>query len=459
METNDGRWVIRVVIPVMFAGVLAFNSSSTNYYLRGNVESSSGGTPSFSYSSSTSFKSVGAGGELATGTSTSGTSFNLYSGILRSLFKPVYPVYALVHFHWRNDNGSESAATSATGGIADTTLTNAIKSTIYRLRAEISNEGGTEEAYSAQQFRIEYGLKSSTCSAISSWTDVGAVGGDWDMANSSNLTNGNATTNIASGVGGVTDENKYFIGTGGQLDTSSQSGSVSVPSHTYIELEYSMAAQSAATDGATYCFRITNAGTATNYLYSSYPQVTLSGGALTLVVTTNNFSSATPGTAVFATSTILVNTPNSSGWLVYLSGDQKDSTHNNLQLSGDAATQIPDQKEWVPGTATTSAGNAARIASLIPSSNVLAFRVMSASGTVAFRAGSWWGTADTYTDNASTLWGGIASSTVSRAIGNSNVSSGGSDAINSVIYYLNVPSTQKTGSYTAPLTYTAVNNP
>lgn len=450
----------RFALPALLPGVLAFNATSTSFYARQDIVGSGGGSSAYSLSTSTTYKLIGVEGETALGTSTSGTSYDSCSGFLCSLFKPIYPQYTLSHYHWRNDDGSETTATSGTSGAQDTATSSIPKSVTKRLRVEISNEGGTEKSYAAQQFRVEYGLRSTTCSAISSWTDVGAVGGDWDMSNSTNLTNGNDTTNIATGVGGVTDDNIYFRGSGSVLDTTSQSGAVSIPSHTYIELEYAIQALPAATDSGTYCFRITNAGTATNYVYSTYPTATLTGSvSLTLTVSTDSFGSVTPGVAKFATTTIAVNTNNTTGWHASLSGDQKSAINNNFQLIGASTTQMTDQTEWMPGAATTTAGNAVRIGSFVNSQNVLAFRTMSASGTAAFRAGSWWGTADTYADNASTLWAGIPSSTVARQIGNSSVSSGGSDALNTVLYYLNPAVSQPTGQYLAPLTVIVTANP
>ncbi len=174
------------------------------------------------------------------------------------------------------------------------------------------------------------------------------------------------------------------------------------------------------------------------------------------------FGNITPGTARGASTTLNVSTNNANGWNVILSGDIKSPTNNNLRLSGELTTQITDQTEWVPGAATTSAGNAARVTSLVNSNNVLAFRVMTASSSngVAFFAPSWWGTVDSYlVDNAATLWAGIASSTVSRQIGNAGVGSYSASAhLNTVQYYLNVASTQKTGTYDANLTYTATAN-
>ena len=165
---------------------------------------------------------------------------------------------------------------------------------------------------------------------------------------------------------------------------------------------------------------------------------------------------------VFASTTLSVLTNDTAGYNITLSGDQKNNQpQNNLQLNGATSTQITDQTEWVPGNATTSAGNAARITSLVNSGNVLAFRVMTASTTngVPFVATSWWGTQDNYVDNANTLWAGISSSTVQRQIGNAGAGSYSASAhLNTVLYYLNVSASQPTGTYNAPITYTATGN-
>ena len=187
-----------------------------------------------------------------------------------------------------------------------------------------------------------------------------------------------------------------------------------------------------------------------------------SAPSLTFIVSTDTFPTLSPGTPRFATTTLNVNTANSTGWNVTLSGDNTGSlaASTTMYLSpANYSTSITDQTQWVPGAATTSAGNAARISSLINSAKVLAFRTMTASGTMAFRVPSWWGVTDAYIDSATALWAGVASSSVARQIGNSSVSSGGGDALSTVLYYLDVASTQQGGSYTGNLTFTATMNP
>lgn len=451
--------LIALIVFSVPLAALAVNATSTSFYVRQNIQSISGGNSAYPISTSTSFSFFGAGGQTAVGTSTTGSSFSVGSGILQSMTESVRPVYTLMHYHWRNDDGSESAATSAAGS-QDVTNSAVSENTPVRLRVEISNEGGTEAAYTTQQFRIEYGLKTTTCAAIGAWTNVGDNGGDWDMAASANLTEGGNTTNISTATGGVTDENHLFlVANGGVRDTASQTGALLVSSDTFVELEYSMQALAAATDGGTYCFRITNAGVATDYAYEEYPEATISS-PMTFTTTHTNFPSISPGTPVFATTTLSVNTSNGNGWNVILSGDDQGPSDTVMDLTTDAAVGITDQTEWIPGVATTSAGNAVRIGSFAASGDVLAFRVMTASGTQAFRASTWWGTTDAYTDSATTLWSGIASTTASnKRIGNTNVSSGGSPVLSSVLFYLDVPTTQVQGAYSGGITYTATANP
>lgn len=179
--------------------------------------------------------------------------------------------------------------------------------------------------------------------------------------------------------------------------------------------------------------------------------------SLTFTTTSNQFGTVTPGTVAWATTTVDVLTNDTSGYIITLSGDNKTAVNNNLQLPANAAS-VTDQTEWVPGAATTTTGNGVVQASLANTGNVLAFRVMTASSTngTPFVASSWWGATDAV---GTAKWAGVASSTVPRQIGNAGAGSySASNHINSVIYYLNVASSQQTGAYSAPLTYTATGN-
>lgn len=180
--------------------------------------------------------------------------------------------------------------------------------------------------------------------------------------------------------------------------------------------------------------------------------------SISFAISTANFSNLTPGTPQYATTSLQVTTNNAAGWNVVLSGDNKDASNHNLQRSGDTSVQITDQTEWIPGAATSTGGNGVVIGSFDNSGDVLAFRVMTASSTngAHFFASTWWGT--DYSAGAG-KWGGIPSSTVSRIIGSAGADSySASTHVNDVQYYLDVAASQKTGTYTAPLTYTATAN-
>ncbi|MBI2100861.1 MAG: hypothetical protein HYT47_02475 [Candidatus Vogelbacteria bacterium] len=154
-----------------------------------------------------------------------------------------------------------------------------------------------------------------------------------------------------------------------------------------------------------------------HYAYSEAEILTVTvSTTLSFSASTDNFGSLSAGTAKFATTTLNVNTNN-------------------------------------------TAGNAVRISALDNSGDVLAFRVMTASGSVPFRAATWWGSADNYADSVSTLWAGVASSTIQRQVGNAGTGSySASDHLNTVLYYLDVPATQQSGAYSCPLTFTATAN-
>lgn len=182
--------------------------------------------------------------------------------------------------------------------------------------------------------------------------------------------------------------------------------------------------------------------------------------SLTFTTTTDQFGTLTPGTFKYATTTLSVTTNDTAGWNVTLSGDDVTIPSGNTacDLDADATVGITDQAQWVSGAATTTAGNAVVRASLDSSGNVLAFRVMTASSTngTAFISTSWWGTSDA---DGTAKFAGIASSTVSRQIGNAGTGSYSATAhLNTVNYYLNVAGSQQQGAYTCPLTYTATGN-
>ncbi len=425
-------------------------ASSTGFFIHSQAISTGGGNSTYTFSTSTSFKLIGAGSEAGLGTSTS-ASFGLLGGFLRNLYRSPAPSYEEIHYHWRNNDGTEATASSGTSGAQDTATSSIPKGDTKRVRIEIANRGGTILGYSSQQFRLEYGLKTTTCAAISSWTDVGAANGDWDMVDSASLTDGANTTNIALSQGGVDDYNSVFLSTnGGVKDTGSQTAAISVPSNAFIELEYSIKALSFATDGGTYCFRVTNAGSATNYTYTSYPLATVAGGtSLTFVLdgSSESFPALTPGTLVATSSILSVNTTNATGFNVSVARNNGSAT---LLLTGDSSVSIPDKTAWSPGASCGTAGNATASTT---NANTLEFRVRQAGTDSGNFCSAWWGSADT---TAAALFGGFPSS-AQQIVNRSSASSPTTTAV--ILYNLNVPNTQKTGTYTGSITYTITANP
>jgi hypothetical protein len=126
------------------------------------------------------------------------------------------------------------------------------------------------------QFRLEYGLKTSTCGAISSWTQVpaSATSEEWEMSASANVTDGAATTDSA----GLTNGNTSFQA--GEIhDTTSQASEISLGEAQFTELEFSVQATANASDGEAYCFRLTDAGSATGFTYGQYAEATIGSGS------------------------------------------------------------------------------------------------------------------------------------------------------------------------------------
>jgi hypothetical protein len=176
-------------------------------------------------------------------------------------------------YHWRNDDNTEAAATSDSLGVQNTAIS-IQQDTPARLRIGVSNSTGATTSL-PMQYRLEYAQNPSTCSAATGWTDVNATTDAWDMYDSTFLTNGSDTTNIATANGGVTDVGTTFVTpNGGQLDTSSQSGNIALGTTEFTELEYSIIPATTIPDNTSYCFRVTNAGTVLP-VYSNYAQATV----------------------------------------------------------------------------------------------------------------------------------------------------------------------------------------
>jgi hypothetical protein len=111
---------------------------------------------------------------------------------------------------------------------------------------------------------------------------------------------------------------------------------------------------------------------------------------------------------------------------------------------------IPDKTVWVPGVATTSAGNATASTT---EAQTLQFRVRLAGTDTPNYASVWWGTADT---TVAALFAGVPST--AKQIVNRSTAAGVGTTIR-VLYNVTTPVSQQNGAYSGGVTYTATANP
>jgi hypothetical protein len=207
---------------------------------------------------------------VAGGASISPSSPRIITGVTTLLGS----IVTQTHYHWRNDDDTESDATSATGGSEDTPLTDFQLTAPVRLRVALSNEGATSSA--AYAYQLEYAEQVTTCDAIAAWKPIDdEIGNDWDMFDSVHLTHNSENTNISESLGGVTDENVDLLDpNNGVRDTSGLSATTTLTETEYVEYEFSITSTVATTFDATYCFRLTANGVALP-AYNSYPEITM----------------------------------------------------------------------------------------------------------------------------------------------------------------------------------------
>lgn len=247
-------------------------------------------------------------------------------------------------YHWRNDNGNEIAATSATGGTADTPISALLQNSPRRLRVQVSNEGTL--ASPATQLRLEYAEAAPTCDLASPWTDVNAVNDAWNMFDSANVTNGSNTTDITVVSGGMVNENTNFLTpNGGQLDTTSQTGGLTFTTTSFAEIEYAIVASTSASQGTTYCFRVTSSGIALP-VYTQYPQVTVSADVTVSATGTQTLSAVIPSTNYYVGGTFALTENISSRNITALTITENgtvdaSSTLTNIKLFYDLDTTAP----------------------------------------------------------------------------------------------------------------------
>jgi hypothetical protein len=186
----------------------------------------------------------------------------------------VNPVLTQTGYHWRNDDGTESGATSATAGNENTPLTQLPKSTPRRLRLQVSTEGSTSTL--PVSLGLQYATAAPTCAAATTWAAVSTSSDDWQLADASLVSDATDTTNIATaGTGAITDANSVFLTPNAAFrDATTPIAPLILATTSFLEVEFAIAATPSANDGATYCFRLTDAAVPLQ-AYTTYPEVTL----------------------------------------------------------------------------------------------------------------------------------------------------------------------------------------
>lgn len=173
-----------------------------------------------------------------------------------------------LHYRWRNPNGNESSA--AFDAAEDTALTNVFHGDSKRLRFLLKNSGtGTALNHT---FRLEV---ASSTDSYTFWTTVPSLGAQttehWRMNPTTGYADGDATTDNS----GLTNPSGTFVA-GKALSYVNQTTAMTLLNSRFTELEYSVISTSYALQDITYRFRLTNAGSTSNFVYTVNPQVTIS---------------------------------------------------------------------------------------------------------------------------------------------------------------------------------------
>ena len=247
------------------------------------------------------------------------------------------PLLTQFGYHWRNDDGDKSGggggASSASGGIENTPISEIAKNTTKRIRILVHNDGTVDAT--ATQYRIEYGTKVTTCANVGSWNEVG-VGTAFDMSDSTHLTDGETSFDITVSQGGVTNPSGspvYEFVNDGIHDTTSETAGITLEGNEIVELEYSVVPTTESGDGTTYCFRVSDAGSALS-VYDEYPELTvrekqdfyIQHGSTTITGTSTTLVAGVDYAAPSATSAAFVRITNTQ---FTGAGENQDDDENN----------------------------------------------------------------------------------------------------------------------------------
>ena len=177
-------------------------------------------------------------------------------------------------YRWRANHQGETGTMWLAA--EDTVLTGANNTTASttRLRILVDETAGTA---TTTLYQLEYATSTSAgCSALTYMRVADQASTSayaWKMSPTSQFANGGATTNIAD-PNGLTDPTGSFRAGVTQDTVARISSGIAHAAGEFTELEWSIEG-TALTNGASYCFRVTNADDTTNFTYSAYPKINM----------------------------------------------------------------------------------------------------------------------------------------------------------------------------------------
>jgi hypothetical protein len=183
------------------------------------------------------------------------------------------PTLSISYYRFREDNGTEVAATySADENTALATSSNVYRGDRKRLRFSVANTGLS--AASGVAYLLEHA--SSSCST---WYPVPSYNTqttqEWVMEQSQWIPDGAVTTHS----GGMSiPAGKAFVSGQARLGAN-QTSAHTLATTEYTEFEFAFRSTSYAQTNLTYCFRLTNAGSITNFSYDVQPRLVINPGA------------------------------------------------------------------------------------------------------------------------------------------------------------------------------------
>lgn len=201
----------------------------------------------------------GGGGGSGSKRSVFGNGANGVQGLIRIN----YTYTSEQDYRWRLDDGNETSGSSLAAQDNAATIN---YGTNVRLRFSLSNLGSS----STFSYRLEYSIRDIQCST---WTaiPVTPTSEEFNIFNSSNITDQAATTNAASGPGVITDPSGYTFSAGKFVNnTSNTATNLTIGAGNFTEVEYAIQANSNAIH-TSYCFRVTTSTGTPLDNYNNYP--------------------------------------------------------------------------------------------------------------------------------------------------------------------------------------------